>query len=365
MKKFSNRILLVLLLVFSSLQMMGAEVEVQTMTKAVPGSYDFYLYLPPSYDRAGEAKPLILCLHGASCCGGAMTRARRYGVIDALARGMDIDAVVVAPHNNGGAWSPKKLADILDFMEARYNVDHNRIYVFGMSLGGYGTLDFVNAYPERVAAAIAMCGGCSSKNIDGLGKLPLWIIHGTADRDVKVGVSREIVSRLKNANADSMLFYSELPGVDHGQPCRMYYHGEGYEWLFRHTLDKRQVDRSFTLTTASLRRPYEKNSKRKYIDRKGRIPQLMQPREGEKDEAFENQDAETEEVVTDGEASDVEETAEPVKAEPKKKQRYHTIKKGDTLSSIAKRNHTTVKKLCRDNGLKPTSTLKLGRRIKI
>lgn len=352
-----------LLLMVGAGRMMGAEVEVQTMTKAVPGSYDFYLYLPPSYDREGEAKPLILCLHGASCCGGAMTRARRYGVIDALARGMNIDAVVVAPHNNGGAWQPKKLADILDFMEARYNIDHNRIYVFGMSLGGYGTLDFVNKYPERVAASIAMCGGCSSNNIDGLGKLPLWIIHGTADRDVKVGVSREIVNRLHNAHADSLLVYSELPGVDHGQPCRMYYHEEAYDWLFRHSLDKRQVDRSFSLTTASLRRPYTKNEKRQYRDRKGRIPPLMQPREGEEDTAFANQDIENEEVLAEGGDTNVE--AEQVKAEPKKKVRYHTIKKGETLSSIAKRNHTTVKKLCRDNGLKPTSTLKVGKRIKI
>lgn len=58
-------------------------------------------------------------------------------------------------------------------MEANYAFDRNRVYVLGMSLGGYGTLDFVGTYPERVAAALALCGGCSLKDQSRLGEAPL------------------------------------------------------------------------------------------------------------------------------------------------------------------------------------------------
>ncbi len=79
-------------------------------------------------------------------------------------------------------------------MEEHYDVDTTRVYVIGMSLGGYGTLDFVGTYPQRVAAAMALCGGSTLKDMSGLADVPFWIQHGTADRAVPVSQSKAVVA---------------------------------------------------------------------------------------------------------------------------------------------------------------------------
>ena len=71
--------------------------------------------------------------------------------------------------------------NILKWVEDWYNVDYDRIYVLGMSLGGYGAIDFAATYPEDIAAAMAFCGGGTVRDLSGLNGVPLWIVHGTAD----------------------------------------------------------------------------------------------------------------------------------------------------------------------------------------
>ena len=224
---------------------------------AVAGGYNFWLYDPWQGEESDEPQPVIIFLHGASLCGGGMERARRYGPIHALLRGMDVPCAVIAPHNNGGAWKPERIDKVLEYAKTLIDIDDERIYVLGMSLGSYGTLDYVATYPEKVAAAMALCGGTSKRDFDGLAEVPLWIIHGTADRAVTVSKSREIVNHLRNrAGGAPLLLYDELPGVNHGQPCRMFYHSMTYDWLLSHTLDNRKVDKTYTISTEKLRSRY-------------------------------------------------------------------------------------------------------------
>ena len=144
----------------------------------IPGGYNFWVYTPEDYYYTQESTPLVLFLHGASLCGRDMNRALRYGTVAAIKMGREIPALVITPQNPGGAWNPKKLNDILEWLDENdYAYDHGRIYVLGMSLGGYGTLDFVGTYPEKVAAAMALCGGCTLKDQSKMGDAPLWIIR--------------------------------------------------------------------------------------------------------------------------------------------------------------------------------------------
>ena len=127
-----------------------------------------------------------------------------------------------------------------------------------MSLGGYGTLDFAGTYPEKVAAAMALCGGSTLKDLQGLGKLPLWILHGTADRAVGIKESKRIVKALEDAHNDSRLRYDWLPGANHGALARAFYLRRTYEWLFRHSLkDKdRPLCREYSITNSDLKGAY-------------------------------------------------------------------------------------------------------------
>lgn len=225
----------------------------------VPNNYNFWVYTPGEYVKGGHPQPLIIFLHGASLCGNDLKKVRRYGVLDAIDRDKVIPALVLAPQNSGGAWNPRKINQLLEWMKANYAVDTTHVYVLGMSLGGYGTLDFVGTYPEKVAAAMALCGGCSLKNLDGLGKLPLWIMHGTADRAVSISESKRIVTYLQKTDKDHLLRYKWIQGASHGLPARLFYLQKTYDWLFAHsTADKpRIVDTGFDIDQDDIKETYQ------------------------------------------------------------------------------------------------------------
>lgn len=224
----------------------------------IPGGYDFWVYTPQDYFYSLETTPVVIFLHGASLCGHDLNRVRRYGPLDAIVKGREIDALTIVPQNPGGAWSPKKIMQVLDWVKANYQCDTTRVYVLGMSLGGYGTMDVCGTYPDRIAAGMALCGGTSLKDVSGLGKLPFWIIHGTADRAVPIKQSKEVVEKLQESNNDSRLRYEWLEGGNHGTPSRIFYLRKTYDWLFSHCLlDKnRPVNKNIDIGLTDIHKAY-------------------------------------------------------------------------------------------------------------
>ena len=224
----------------------------------IKGGYDFWVYTPEDYYFSQEHTPVVIFLHGASLCGRDINRSRRYGPLDAIVRGREIPALVIVPQNPGGAWSPKKVLDVLEWTRQHYACDSTRVYVLGMSLGGYGTMDFAGTYPDKVAAALAMCGGCSLRDVQPLGQVPLWIIHGTADRAVNIRESKKVVSALEAQQNTSRLRYDWWQGANHGAPARVFYLKKTYEWLFSHSLrDKeRPINRDITIDRSELKSAY-------------------------------------------------------------------------------------------------------------
>lgn len=224
----------------------------------IPGGYDFWVYTPTDYYYSLETTPVVMFLHGASLCSKDMNRSRRYGPLDAIVSGRQIDALVIVPQNPGGAWNPDKLNDILEWTKKNYAMDSTRVYVLGMSLGGYGTMDFAAAYPDKIAAAMALCGGCSAKDKSGLGRLPLWIIHGTGDRAVPVKQSQTVVKQLQDTNNDKRLRFDWLQGASHGALARILYMRKTYEWLFSHsTADPgRPVRPDIIIDNSDLKKAY-------------------------------------------------------------------------------------------------------------
>ena len=260
-----------ILTIFWTISIICSKLQAQKITAyndSVPNTYNFWLYTPDrTIDDEIEPKPVIIFLHGASLCGRNLEMVKRYGTIDAIEKGRNIDAYVIAPQNPGGSWNPDKLMQILDWVSDNHNIDYDRVYAIGMSLGGYGTIDLAAAYPDRITAAIAMCGGSTVSDLSSLNDVPLWIIHGTADRAVSVQQSDKVVAEMRQANTETpRLIYNREQGMNHSRPARMFYLTESYEWLFRHTLkdENREVAPSFELTDEVLQSAYNglKNIKR-------------------------------------------------------------------------------------------------------
>lgn len=292
--------------------------------QATPQSADALQAKPQSSGKL----PIVLFLHGRSLCGTNLNSVRRYGSIDALSWGRQINAVVIAPQNRGDGWRPQRLKNVVDWVSEHYEVDTNRLYVLGMSMGGYGTLDFAGTYPDHVAAAMALCGGSTLKDFTGLSRVPLWIVHGTADTAVPVSASRQVVEAINKVDTLNQTIYTELKGVNHSRLARLFYTDMTYEWLFSHSLidTERVVNRSYVIDTEVLNNAYKgvrRNSgKFKVIDKN---PSVVTTPSG----------------------------------------RVHIVKSGDTLSEIAQQYGTTVTKLCELNGISRTSTLQLKQKIKL
>ena len=229
--------LIILYFLIMPLQTVLAQYDfLRPVKDSIPDGYDFWIYTPQDYYYSLENTPVIIFLHGQSLCGRNLERVRRYGPLDAIVKGRQIEALVIVPQNPGGAWNPNKINDVLEWTKKHYAMDSTRVYVIGMSLGGYGTLDFAGTYPDKIAAAMALCGGCSLKNVSGLGKVPLWIMHGTADRAVPISQSKMVVGQLQKTSNDKRLRYDWLKGASHGALARILYMTKTYEWLFAHSL---------------------------------------------------------------------------------------------------------------------------------
>ena len=290
----------------------------------VEDSYNFWLYLPETYEKAEEL-PVVMFLHGKSLSGDSLEMVLRYGCIDAIIRGRKINAMVVAPQAQE-AWNPQRVMAIYDWLDDHYKVDTNRFYVLGMSMGGYGTLDVAAAYPDRVAAAIALCGGASGKELCSLGTLPLWIVHGTADELVPVWCSDRVVDSIRSCGDTTRLNYNRLEGENHSRLARVFYLEQTYKWLFSHSLlDKdRPVNRSYSMSTELLNVAY---------DDMGKIYPIQ---------------------IIEAECPPL-----------RDKMKYHVVKKGESLAEIAVENYTTVSILCRLNNYKKTTKMWAGRKIRV
>ena len=296
---------------------------------SIKDGYNFWLYLPDDYNDTVPEKPLVIFLHGRSLCGRNLANVRRYGCIDAIERGRKIDAVIVAPQTQN-TWKPDKVHEVYDWVKTHCAIDTTRVYVLGMSLGGYGTINYTASYPETVAAAMALCGGASIKGLCGLNEVPLWIIHGTADRDVPLYCSQKVVDEMVQCGDTSLLLFDKLRGEAHSKLARIFYLEQTYDWLFSHSLNDsvRKVNKDYTISREIMNTAYNdlsKDTSLRIIDSRPTKPTY----------------------VTKTEA------------------KYYVIKKGDTLSKIAARHHTSVNSLCRLNGMKKTDKLKIGRRIRV
>ena len=225
---------------------------------SVKNGYNFLLYVPDSYYSSEKPLPVILCLHGKSLAGNNLEGITRYGCIDALRRGQKIEALIICPQcNSTGGWNPERLMQVVDWVRYRYRNDENRLYVFGISMGGWGTFKFAAAYPDKVAAAIAMCGGYTGE-VEPLGDLPLWIIHGTSDTITSITYSSSVVEKLARLGRSGRLMFTWLTGCDHSILARVFLLKKPYDWLFSHRLtdSNRMVNRNCQLDPNDLNSAY-------------------------------------------------------------------------------------------------------------
>ena len=203
--------------------------QLKTITNKT--TYPFWINVPEK--ESTEKQPVLIFLHGKSLSGTDLNRVRRYGVLRAMDKGRKIPAIVVAPQVAKGNWNPDKVLEVLEYVKINYNVDESRIYVCGMSLGGYGTLHFAGKHADKITAAVAICGGGNVSDGCKLATIPLWIQHGDVDYIVPMSESKKVVDAIKKCDENADVTLTIIKGGNHGNVERLFHEDAMYDWLFK------------------------------------------------------------------------------------------------------------------------------------
>jgi len=196
----------------------------------IPVSYRYLLSLPEDYSQQ-EKWPLLLFLHGAGERGDNLDLVKLHGPPMQIAQGKKFPCIVVSPQcPKDGWWEPVLLSALLNDIEKKYKVDQDRIYITGLSMGGYGTWALAAHTPDRFAAAIPICGGGVPYRTRFLTKMPLWVFHGAKDTAVKLGESQRMVDGLKQHGGN--VKFTVYPEAGHNSWTQTYDNPDVYKWLF-------------------------------------------------------------------------------------------------------------------------------------
>ena len=200
-------------------------------------SGDAIVSLPEGYDAAPDRDwPLLLFLHGAGERGDSLAVVGVHGPLKERAAGRDLPFVIVAPQvPTGSRWTVGRVAAGLDAAIAQYRIDESRVYLTGLSMGGFGTWEAIMRMPERFAAAVPICGGGLPLGIEAARDVPVWAFHGAMDPVVPIEMSVGMVRTLRNAGGD--VRFTVYPDAGHDSWSEAYASDDLYTWLLSHHLD--------------------------------------------------------------------------------------------------------------------------------
>jgi predicted peptidase len=177
--------------------------------------YPHLTYLPDGYGKDQRTWPVILFLHGSGERGTDLKTVMKWGPATYAKSGHPLPFIIITPQcPDDDWWDPARLMRLLDEVAATYRVDPKRIYVTGLSMGGYGTLDLAATYPDKFAAIAPLSGGEDPDLADRLKTVPAWFFHGDDDRTVPTRYSTDLVAALQKLGAPVKL--TVYPGVGHG-----------------------------------------------------------------------------------------------------------------------------------------------------
>ena len=210
----------------------------KTITRTV--AINYLLYLPADYGKESKKRwPMILFLHGAGERGDNLDAVKKHGPPKLAAQGKDFPFIIASPQCPTDDWWTNltmldALTALLDDVAANYRVDSDRIYLTGLSMGGFGTWELATAYPKRFAAIAPICGRGKPFMARRIKDIPTWVFHGAKDNTVPLKESEDMVAALKKAQAPEVKF-TVYPDAGHDSWTATYDNPELYEWFLQHT----------------------------------------------------------------------------------------------------------------------------------
>ena len=223
----------------------SAQQPASTMNRTVAQTMQYLLYLPDDYETSpNKWFPLMLFLHGGGEGGSNLELVKTHGPPKLIEQGQDFPFIIVSPQNPSEEllWPIATVATLLDEIIADYRVDVDRVYLTGLSRGGFGVWQMAMQYPDRFAAVVPIAGGGISNYVNRIGKdVPIWTFHGAKDGIIPLSASVEMVEALLELESEREEGEREIkltvyPEAGHQESWEMAYGNPRlYRWLLQQT----------------------------------------------------------------------------------------------------------------------------------
>ncbi|MGI8979638.1 MAG: prolyl oligopeptidase family serine peptidase [Pirellulaceae bacterium] len=209
-------------------------VMIKNGDKEEPVEIRYLLFLPQGHgsaEKKDEKWPLLLFLHGAGERGNDnLDLVKKHGPPKIVDEKKDFPFITVSPQcPEGKRWNAQELAKLVDALANTYSADPQRLYVTGLSLGGFGSWNLLAEYPGKFAAAIPICGGGDPATAEKMKGTPIWVFHGAKDTAVSISQSEAMVDALKKAGGN--VKFTMYPEAGHDSWTETYNNPEVYKWL--------------------------------------------------------------------------------------------------------------------------------------
>jgi len=228
-----KQIILVLSIILTFM-VQRVEAQIQSKEKASivrKTTLNYLLWLPSEYkNEKNKTFPIFIFLHGSGERGDSLDLVKKNGPPSFVENRPDFPFILVSPQCPEGTWWViEDLQEMLEQLLVKYRIDKSRIYLSGLSMGGFGTWAWACKYPEQFAAIAPVCGGGDIQFAGKIKNLPIWAFHGEADPVVPVKRTIEMVEAVNASGGTARM--TIYPGVGHDSWIQAYNEGELYIWL--------------------------------------------------------------------------------------------------------------------------------------
>ncbi|HKJ80039.1 MAG TPA: prolyl oligopeptidase family serine peptidase [Prolixibacteraceae bacterium] len=215
-----------------SMNTMTAQQKSHSTNVTTETKMNYLLYEPPG---SLEKAPLLVFLHGGGEGGNNIEAVKKHGLPMLVENGKVFPFYILSPQNpyEKGFWDDRAVAELIDKIVKEYPVDESRIYLAGLSRGGYGAWRLAMNNPGRFAAMLVICGASAPDNYAGWIKdIPVWVFHGEKDQTIPASESINMVKALKEQGAEVKL--TLYPDAGHDSWTEAFNNDEVFEWLLSH-----------------------------------------------------------------------------------------------------------------------------------
>lgn len=192
----------------------------------------YIIQLPNNYELSNKSWPLLFFLHGAGERGNDLETLTTHGPPKIAHNGKEFPFLVLSPQcSKGQYWSNQILIKLLNDIFIEFRIDKSKVYLSGLSMGGFATWSLAINFPNVFAALMPVCGGGNPMKVVKIKDIPCWVFHGAKDNIVPIERSQEMVDAYQKLG--TRVKFTVYPEAEHDSWTTTYQNDKLYAWMLK------------------------------------------------------------------------------------------------------------------------------------